>query len=342
MWPGFKPFMRRSTRTTLGIAAAVLLVIALLVVLRQKAPPEVARLLPESDALIYLNLKPIRAATHYDRSQTPHDASYQKFIDATGFEFERDLDEAAFALQHMPNPLGPNGAVAFTEVFSGHFDGKRLTDYLKSISSEQEIYEGHTIYVVPSEGRSVRVAILSYDMVAASNTPTPEQIHSILDRHRTAALPFSGSSLLSDTYSRIPAFSLAWAVTKVGPEIWKNGGPKVFGVRIPISTETTLIGSVRWLGSAKLRVDELAPNASAAEASTATVNTFLMLAKGAANNLPTFATNPDLKDLVNSMQVQQTGSEAVLTATLPAGLLKSVLNAPNSLGGSGIGAGAKK
>ena len=288
-----------------------------------------------------MDLKPIRAATHYDKTQTPHDPAYQTFVDATGFQFERDLDEAAFALQHMPDPLGPNGSTAFTEVFSGRFDSKRLAAYLKSISSGQETYEGHTIYVVPSQGRSVRVAILSYDMVAASNTPTPEQIHSILDRYRTAALPFSGSSLLSDTYSRIPAFSLAWAVTKVGPGIWKNGGPKIYGVRIPIATETTLIGSVRWLGSAKLRVDELAPDRIAAEASTATVNTFLVLAKGAANNLPAFATNADFRDLVNSMQVQQTGSEAVLTATLPAGLFKSVLNAPNAIGGAAVGAAKK-
>ena len=118
--------MRRSTRTTLLIAASVILIIVVLVVLRAKAPPEVARLLPESDAVVYMDLKPIRAATHYDKTVVIHDATYQKFIDATGFLFERDLNEAAFALQRMPDPTGPNGAVAFSEVFAGHFDRKRL------------------------------------------------------------------------------------------------------------------------------------------------------------------------------------------------------------------------
>ncbi len=66
----------------------------------------------------------------------------------------------------------------------------------------REIYAGHTIYSIPSEGRTVRVAQIGYDMVAVSNTPTPEQIHSIIDRHRTAALPFSGSSLLSTPLPR--------------------------------------------------------------------------------------------------------------------------------------------
>ena len=56
-------------------------------------------------------------------------------------------------------------------------------------------------YNIPSDkGRTVRVAQIGYDMVAVSNTPTPEQIHSMLDRHATAAWPFAGSSLLrSDT-----------------------------------------------------------------------------------------------------------------------------------------------
>lgn len=326
--------MQRSTRTTLVIAAAVVAVLALLIVLREKAPPEVARLLPESDALVYLDIKPIRAATHFDKIQTPHDPSYQQFVSATSFEFERDLNEAAFALHRMPNPLGPNGAVAYSEVFEGHIDTKRVAAYLKSISSSQEVYEGHTIFVVPSEGRSVRVAILSYDMVAASNTPTPEQIHSILDRYRTSALPFSGSSLLSDMYGKVPAFSLAWGIGRVGSAIWKSGGPKIFGVTIPIATETTFVASVRWLGSAKLRVEELAPNNAAAEASATTVNSFLMLAKGAANSLPAFASNPDLRDLLNSTEVSQKGSMAVLTATLPTGLLKQIATAPEKMGQS--------
>jgi hypothetical protein len=329
--------MRRSTRTTLLIAIVVVLVIALLVVLRQKAPPEVARLLPEADAILYLDLKPIRAATHFDKSAIQHDASYQHFIDATGFVFERDLNEAAFALNRMPNPQGPNGAFAYSEVFSGKFDGKRVTAYVKSISTAQEDYQGHTIYLVPSEGRTVRVAMLSYDMIAASNAPTPEQIHSILDRYRTAALPFSGSSLLSDDYGKVPAFSLGWAIGRVGPETWKHGGPKVLGVRIPIAAETTLIGSVRWLGSAKLRVEEDAPDAGSAEASSSTVAAFLLLAKGAESVLPMFTKNDDLKQLLNSTKVEQKGSQAVLTATLPDGLLKELAAAPDKLSGTSAG-----
>ena len=60
--------MRKRTSYTLLAAFLFLCALAAMIYLRQKAPPEAARLLPESDAIIYLNLKPIRAATHFDRT----------------------------------------------------------------------------------------------------------------------------------------------------------------------------------------------------------------------------------------------------------------------------------
>ena len=56
--------MSRRTRRTLLIVAALLVLVALAVFLRSKAPPEAARLLPESDGIIYIDLRPIRAVLH--------------------------------------------------------------------------------------------------------------------------------------------------------------------------------------------------------------------------------------------------------------------------------------
>src|ERR1700728_891050 len=175
--------MPRRTKATILIVLLVLVLLGLAAYLHRKAPPEVARLLPEADCILYFNLRPLRAATHFDRNPIPHDPQYQAFIDATGFEFERDLDEVAFGMHRMPNPLGPNGAVAFSEVFLGHIDGKRLARYLSSIAAQTEEYAGHTIYDIPSQGRTVRVALLGYDTGSASNTRAPEQIHYMLDRY---------------------------------------------------------------------------------------------------------------------------------------------------------------
>ena len=322
--------MPRRTKATIIIVLIILLLVGLAAYLRRKAPPEAARLLPESDCILYFNLRPLRAYTHFDQSQVPHDAQYQSFINATGFVFERDLDEAAFGLHRMSNPLGPNGAVAFSEVFMGHIDGQRLTAYLGSIAAQTEQYAGHTIYDIPSEGRTVRVALLGYDTVAASNTPTTEQIHSMLDRYRTSALPFSGSSLLTDHYSEVPVLSVAWGIGKITVPL-KSDGIRILGFHFPIELNTTFIGSVRWAGALKLRVEEIAPTALAATVSADALNTMLAIGRAAENNLPSMMTNPDLRDLLNSADIEHKNDRAVVTATLPVSMLQKLVTAPNSL-----------
>ena len=322
--------MPRRTQATIITVLLVLLLVALAAYLRRKAPPEAARLLPESDCILYFNLRPLRAYTHFDRNQVAHDPQYQSFINATGFEFERDLDEVAFAMHRQSNPLGPNGVVAYSEVFLGHIDSKRLSAYLASIAAQTEQYAGHTIYEIPSNGRTVRVALLGYDMVAASNTPTPEQIHSMLDRYRTSALPFSGSSLLTDHYSEVPLLSVAWGIGKINVPL-KSNGIRIMGFQFPIAINTTFIGSVRWAGALKLKIEEIAPTAFTATASADAMNTMLAIGRVAENNLPSAMTNDDLRDLLNSTDIEHKGDRAVLTAIVPVALLQKLINSPNSL-----------
>jgi hypothetical protein len=322
--------MPRRTKATIIIVLLVLLLVALAAYLRRKAPPEAARLLPESDCILYFNLRPLRAYTHFDQHQVPRDPQYQAFINATGFEFERDLDEAAFALHRMPNPLGPNGAVAYSEVFLGHIDGQRLSGYLASVAADTEKYAGHTIYNIPSNGRTVRVALLGYDMVAASNTPTPEQIHSILDRYRTSALPFSGSSLLTEHYPEVPLLSVAWGIGKISIPL-KSDGIRILGFHFPVELNSTFIGSVRWAGALRLRIEEIAPTELAATVSSDALSTMVAIGRAAENNLPSAMTNSDIRDLLNSTDIEHKKDRAVVTATLPVALLQKLVSTPNSL-----------
>ena len=321
--------MRRRTRTTLLVAAAIIVLLGALAWLRQKAPPEVARLLPESDGILYVNFEPLRTVMHFDQHPVQHDASYQRFIDTTGFVFERDLRAAAIALHHMPDSRGPNGPVAYSEVFAGHFDHKRVTAWLEANSKSRDQYADRTIYNLPSQGRTVRVVLLGYDMVAVSNTPTAEQIHSIIDRYRTAALPFSGSSVLSDYYSKVPALSIAWGIGHISLPFWGEGGPHLFGVTLPLNPDTTFIASVRYLGNLRLRVEEIAPSQAEAAATVNALQSVLGLVSAA---LTVVENNPQSKEyqaLVNSATVTQHGSRAVITATVPVDLIKQFASGSN-------------
>lgn len=334
---------RRRTRFSIAIVVVVLLLLAGAIYLRKQAPPEAARLLPESDGIVYVNLRPLRAATHFDQHPVTHAPEYQKFIDATGIEFERDLDNAAFALHRMNDSSGPNGPVAFSEVFTGHFDGRRLMSYLGNLANGEEVYAGHTIYSIPSEGRTVRVTLLGYDIVAVSNTPSPEQIHSMVDRYRTAALPFSGSSLLSKHYAQVPLLSVAWGIGQIALPLGRNGGVRVMGLRLPVPLDATLIASLTWVGHISLKVEEIAPTERAAADTTESLQTILTLLKSLETSGGNQNFDEQTRALVNSMTVERHGNQAVLKATVPTSLLERMLSTPQDVQQFSLpGGGAKK
>jgi hypothetical protein len=309
---------------------ALIVALAVALVLRKKAPPEVARLLPESDAIIYANLKPLRLATHFDRTLVTRSSDYQHFIDATGIVPERDLDEMAFALHRMDDPNGPNGPVAYSEVFEGRFDGDRLARYLASIATAKESYAGHDIYTIPVDeagagrGRLLRVAQLGYDTVAASNMPTAEQIHSILDRYRAAASPFAGSSLLSARYGDVPLLSSAWGIGHIGLPFSERGHISVLGLELPLPEDTTFVASLQYRGVVRLRIDEIEPNEADAEKSVESLNMLLGIFKSIEHVKPGAAQDEAIANVVNSLKIQQHGERAVLTADIPINLLRQM------------------
>jgi hypothetical protein len=324
--------MRKRTRYSLLLMLALMAALVVVLILRKAAPPEVARLLPESDAIIYANLKPLRAVTHFDRTQVAHSQDYQHFIDATGIVPERDLDSVAFALHRMDDPNGPNGPVGYSEVFEGRFDGERLARYLATIATARENYAGRDIYTIPvGDGkamRPLRVAQLGYDTIAASNMPTPEQIHSILDRYRAAASPFSGSSLLSERYRDVPAFSSAWAIGHVGLPFSDRGYISIYGLTLPLPEDTTFVASVRYLGTLHLRIEQIATSEADASHATATLATLLTLGKSVEQTESQMHPNapPDagVRELISSAKVEQHKDHAVLTANIPIDLVRKL------------------
>src|SRR4029077_4897871 len=122
--------IRRRLPILFGVVL-VIVAIALAVVLRKHAPPEPARLLPGADGYFYVNLKWIRRANIAGQlPDVPHEPEYEQFIQATGFQFERDLEQAAFAIHYSVPKPGAKEAVAepprFSEVFVGRIHGEQL------------------------------------------------------------------------------------------------------------------------------------------------------------------------------------------------------------------------
>jgi len=252
--------MHRRTRRTLVILAAVLLVLAVAVFLRSKAPPEAARLLPESDGILYADLRPLRSWSRFDLKPPKRVPEYQQFVDATGVDWERDLNQVAIALHRMPDPKGPNGPVAYSMVLVGNFTGKRLNDWLEATPSRVNPTPGTPC--IPFRPRAEPCAWRRLAMTRSLfPIPDPEQIHSMLDRHRTAALPFAGSTLLTQHFHEIPLLALAWGVGQIGLPFSESGAIHVFGFSLPLEDDSTIVASLTPAlsrgGSLNVKVEEI-------------------------------------------------------------------------------------
>ncbi|HWY57655.1 MAG TPA: hypothetical protein VNZ03_24535 [Terriglobales bacterium] len=326
-------------RRRLPIILAVLLVaaaVALAVVLRKHAPPEAARLLPAADGFIYANVGWMRRANLTgELPAVPHDPEYEQFIQATGFQFERDLDEAALAIHDPASSPGAKPDTAaqprFSEVFVGKFNGERLRTYLHKISSSVENYQPADVYNIPLEGRTVRVAILGVDTVAASNLDDPLVIRGIIDRSRKLASPFGGPALLRQYYKEVPFASLAWAVFKIQPSAGvSTSGPIGWSLLFP--KPATIVASLRYLGAVHFKAQAFTASEDDASQLTARIDTYLNLFRAAESTVSTPGPDPDMKAFFDSLKIQPEKARASLTATVPLGLIRKALaEAPSSV-----------
>jgi len=322
--------MRIRRRLPILLAVALIIAaVALLVVLRKHAPPEPARLLPAADGFAYINLQWMRRANITgELPPVPHDPDYERFINATGFQFERDLDEAAIAI-HYPEsitaavPGQPNEA-RFSEVFVGKIQGERLRAYLSNLSRSVETYRAVDIFTIPVEDRAVRVAILGVDTVAASNYPDPGVIRGIVERSRKLASPFGGPALLRQYYAQVPFASLAWAVFRIQP-----GGNRT--IQIPNSLSflfaqsAVVVASVRYIRALHLRAVAFTGDEDQAQHLAQQLSTFLNLFHSLDTTTTPSATDADVKAIFDSLQVEQQKDRTLLTATVPIGFIRKAL-----------------
>lgn len=267
--------MRRRLVPVIVVVAVVAAALIIFIVLRRLGPPEAARLLPEADGVVYVDVSLLRhLGVFASVSGAPEEPEYADFVRATGFHFERDLDEAAFALHAAP---GRDTYPRFSEVFLGRYDADALRRYLQRLAKSTEPYRATTVYGIPHEGRTVRVALLGTNLAAASNTDSAEPIHHIIDQYRRAALPFRGPSLLASEYRRVPFASLAWSIARIAPAPPATGPGLTVQVLRDLTPGAVLVASLRLTTKVELQVEAAAENEAHARQIADNVEVYLNL-----------------------------------------------------------------
>jgi hypothetical protein len=322
-------------RRRLWIALVVLIVVAALgavLYLVRYSPPEAARLLPKGEAIIYVNLKPLRVATDFGKEPVIREPEYDAFIQATGFQFERDLDQMAIAVhapEEVPGTDPPRQERRFSEVFVGRFDATKLKHYLHTLAADVEMYRDNEVFVVPVQGRTVRVAILSVDSVAVSNAADPQNIQFMIDRYYRGGLPIGMPWMLRTQYKYVPFGSVAWAIL----ELKTPNGRDVYlpfpdGVNLNLPRNTTTIASIRYTGNVQMQIEARTGDEKQAAKLHESLSTFLNLFRSVQESVGTAGADPDVKKFFDSLDVEQEGGSVLLKADLQPGFLKKLVTGP--------------
>ncbi|MEO8725720.1 MAG: hypothetical protein ABI383_06310, partial [Acidobacteriaceae bacterium] len=246
--------MRKSRKLAAAGLIVFLAALSVWIYSSTRLPPRMVGILPEASSVLYANLAPIRAATHFDRNwDFEHDAAYDDFTKQTGIQPPRDLDQIAMAVQGTPQDR------RYSEVLRGNFDRQRLEQWLRGHADSTAEYGGATIFTVLHEGRPVRIAGLSSDTVAISNADDVANIHAMVD-HQRSFFP-RAPALVRIHYSEVPAGSSAWWIADSNPEL---SGITVGNnyVDLGLPSGAILVGSLRYTGALQIRLAALTTSES--------------------------------------------------------------------------------
>jgi hypothetical protein len=137
---------------------------------------------PDSSAIFFADLTQLRSAPFLAQlyawaPQPEPDEDYTKFLNETGFDYERDLNRLAMAFQKTGQDS------TFFALADGRFDQQKISALaLKSGTAERQ--GGREIFEVPESGEAKKItfAFLSNDRIALTDRPNLGQILSAKKR----------------------------------------------------------------------------------------------------------------------------------------------------------------
>ena len=132
----------------------------------------------------------------------------------------------------------------------------------------------------------------------------------------------------------MPLLSLAWGVGQIGLPFNENGAISVFGFKLPLQADSTIVASLSpelsLKGMLRLRVEEFAPTNETAASQAASLNTLIILARGFTEPLSGNAANKGLKELLRSAEVTQSRNRVVLKANVPVSMFTGLAGGEDS------------
>ena len=162
------------------------------------APSILAELPPDAPAIAYLDVaalrklqnSPLSAVLGLTKNGSQTDREYADFVRDTGFDYTRDLDQAAIAF--WPTSLAPEANAAGDDpalaIADGRFDQQKIEAYAVRAGGKTEQHGNRKIYIVPGNP-VVSFEFLSPKRIAiASGKKSPELLNISAEGQRDPAM----------------------------------------------------------------------------------------------------------------------------------------------------------
>ena len=127
------------------------------------------RMPADASAVVFADMAELRTAPFVAQlfawaPQPEQDEDYAKFLNETGFHYERDLDRLAIAFQKVGQDS------VFSAVADGRFDRQKISELVNK-SGSVEKRGGHEIFAIPEsgDGKKIYLTFLSNDRIAMTD-----------------------------------------------------------------------------------------------------------------------------------------------------------------------------
>ncbi|HLW52177.1 MAG TPA: hypothetical protein VKW06_04975 [Candidatus Angelobacter sp.] len=277
--------------------------------------PQITRVLPEGDRLLYVDLRPLHLWDWGQGRPVQLEGDYQTFVDQTGIHFEHDLNQAAVVWRERADGRDLESAA----IFQGAFDNSKLRSYLQGLSSSIAAYRNRTIYSISHESHTVQAAILDSRTVAVTNIGGGQIMQGIIDHWEGSP---AESPLLAQYYRRIPAGSLGWLIDRFPAE--SSAAQLPDGLSFSFLENTVAVVSARYDGNLLLRADVVTASESDARRLIDSASSFLSLYRSISKSVGRGG-DRDVKAALDSIHVEQDKNAARFSAALSQNFLKKMV-----------------
>jgi hypothetical protein len=292
-----------------GSAVAVICATAALFAYDSATGPTLVRAVPQGQFLLYANLEPLRGAGVLGGASAVSKApEYQTFIQQSGVDFERDVDELALSISDSAAAAHHTS----TLLLRGRF-GEHLRNYLAThgrrikSAGDGDIFEFDRANGEPP----VFVALLG-SLAVITNSSDPELMATIAHNYRFSALPFQSAGLAGELPGRNRNSATAFAVVDYAGLTAEGDAPFVDVLRGSRVLTATLTGNSERL---RVTVTDRAATAASADAVFENAQNALTSLRRSTEE----AKSPDatIKSLLLSANVTRSDQEVRVTAEIP-------------------------